>query len=122
MCFGRAFLNLVRKNSCKNLKKNILFLLTTNIYLAQTNPNVHIIPHKYMGWPYDTLMRFEVFSSIEKELVGFDYIFFFNANMVINEVINEEEFLKVKAHDVNLIMVQHPGVYNKKTRYLPVLS
>lgn len=117
--FWKGFFESSEKKFLQKSQKEYFVFTDDEHLFGADQSNVHIIPHKYMGWPYDTLMRFEVFSSIEKELVGFDYIFFFNANMVINEVINEEEFLKVKAHDVNLIMVQHPGVYNKKTRYLP---
>lgn len=42
--------------------------------------NVELIFQTKIGWPYDTLMRFHFFSSIQEKLKEFDYIFFFNAN------------------------------------------
>lgn len=51
---------------------------------------VHIINQKNLGWPYNTLMRYQMFLSIEEQLEKFDYIFFFNANLLILEKIGRE--------------------------------
>lgn len=84
--FWKGFFESSEKKFLQKSQKEYFVFTDDEHLFGADQSNVHIIPHKYMGWPYDTLMRFEVFSSIEKELVGFDYIFFFNANMVINEV------------------------------------
>ena len=43
--------------------------------------NVTITRAEKKGWPYDTLLRFQMFLERQKELSKFDYIFFFNANI-----------------------------------------
>lgn len=53
-------------------------------------PGVTVIDRKKLGWPFDTLMRFEMFSSIEDRLKGFDYIYFFNSNLVFLRPVREE--------------------------------
>lgn len=78
------------------------------------NPNVEVIYQERLGWPYDTLMRFDIFSRIEDDLKGFDYIFFMNANMKCVQSITEEEFLP---ETEGLLFVQHPGFYRKKRKY-----
>ena len=42
--------------------------------------NVHKIYQHNLGWPDNTLERFDMFSRIIDQLKDFDYIFFFNAN------------------------------------------
>lgn len=73
--------------------------------------NVIIIQQPKLGWPYDTMMRFKMFNSIEHLLDG-DYIFFFNINMKFLKEIREEV---LPGKDNNYLMgVNHPGFYNKK--------
>lgn len=117
--FWEEFYKTCEKNFLINSNKEYFVFTDDNSLYANKECNVHIIPHKYMGWPYDTLMRFEIFSTIKEELKKFDYIFFFNANMIIASPINEKDFLQIEQKQINLIMVQHPGVYNQNPKYLP---
>ena len=48
---------------------------------------------KNLGWPGNTLKRFQIFRKIEEKLSAFDYIYFFNSNLICQEVITEDEFL-----------------------------
>lgn len=77
-------------------------------------PNVEVIYQEKLGWPYDTLMRFAIFSRVENKLKEFDYIFFMNANMKCVANITEEEFLPEKEA---LLFVQHPAFYNKNRKH-----
>lgn len=72
---------------------------------------IHKIYQERLGWPYDTLMRYNMFYSIKEQIISFDYTFFMNANCKCVSVITEEEFLP-KSKDI--LVVQHPGEYNKK--------
>ena len=85
----------------------------------QEGNNVHIIPHKQLGWPYDTLMRFHVFSQIEDQLKSFDYVFFFNANMLFVSPVTEEEFLPTGKTDDGLMVTLHPGYFNQPVEKFP---
>lgn len=71
--------------------------------------NVHVHYQKKLGWPFDTLDRFRIFSRIEDELRGYDYLFFFNANALIVEKIGTE----IIDPDLPLIGAKHPVYYDK---------
>lgn len=73
-----------------------------------TNSNVTVIPAKKMGWPYDTLFRFKMFLQKEKQLNGFDYIYFFNANMQFINPVDLSEIAPQEWHD-GLVAGSHPG-------------
>lgn len=72
--------------------------------------NVSLIYQEKMGWPYDTLMRFKLFSGIKDRLAPFDRIFFCNANMRFLKEVNEDIF-KIEKMNAELITVRHPFFY-----------
>lgn len=79
--------------------------------------NVNFIFKEYEGFPLDSLNRFKIFYSIECDLRDFDYIFFFNANMLFLSSIGIE-VLPQKEHNY-LVSLVHPGYVNKTKRFLP---
>lgn len=86
--------------------------------LATSHPRIHVYRQEPLGWPYATLMRFSIFSRAEAELKRFDYIFFFNANMVFLRPVTGEEILPGTEHD-GLTVVQHSGYYDQPPRRMP---
>jgi hypothetical protein len=70
--------------------------------------NVTITHTPKMGWPHDTLLRFERFLQKEKELSKFDYIFFFNANLQFYNPTDLSEIAPAEWHD-GLVGGLHPG-------------
>ena len=91
-------------------KHYFVFTDTQNSIEGEDTKRVKRIYQQKLGWPYDTLMRFEIFLKAEKELEQMDYIFFFNANMKFIEKV-DTSFLPI---DKNLLGVKHPGFYMKK--------
>lgn len=84
------------------------FIWTDNPTPAMDMPNVTVIPAKKRGWPYDSLLRFEMFYAHKKELSKFDYLFFFNANFkFINDVDLSE--IAPREWDGGLCASLHPG-------------
>lgn len=77
------------------------------------HPNVKVIEQKKLGWPYDTLMRFDMFSKVIDKIRNYDYVFFMNANAKCMQDISPEEFLPQKEE---LLFVQHPGFWDKPRR------
>ena len=71
--------------------------------------DVHLIQKESKGYPFDSLFRFDMFLSLEKELQAFDYAFFFNANMLFVDDIGPE-FLPEQE---GLAAVIHPGYFRK---------
>lgn len=72
--------------------------------------NVQIIEQEKLGWPYDTLMRFDIFLKAEEMLKPMDYIYFFNANLEFIDTITESEFI---SPDKPLLGILHPGFWDK---------
>ena len=78
----------------------------------EKNSNINKIFQKKLGWPLDTLMRFEMFSTIKNQLKEFDYIFFLNANMRCQTLVSND-ILPLKE---DFLAVKHPGFYNKQEK------
>lgn len=72
---------------------------------------VHKVYQQVLGWPDDTLKRFHLFAKIKAELESYDYIFFFNANVVFCSHIGQEI---LPSADEQIVVVQHPGYYHRK--------
>lgn len=89
-------------------KEYFVFTDSKELYKENEIDRIHKIYQENLGWPYNTLMRFDMFLRVEKELEKFDYIFFTNANV---EFLQEVLFLPTKEQ---LIVVNHPGFYNKE--------
>ena len=76
----------------------------------ENESNVHRIYQKALDWPYITLMRFKIFNTSKKFYKDVHYLYFFNANMLCVDEINED-FLPDK--NKKFAFLQHPGFYNK---------
>lgn len=72
------------------------------------NKNVTVIPAVKKGWPFDTLLRFDMFLQKADELKQFDYIYFFNANMQFIAPTDLSEIAPRDWHN-GLVAGIHPG-------------
>ena len=110
--FWKDFYLSMEKNFLKNSEK-YYFVFTDNskIDFEEEDPKIHRIYQEDLGWPNNTLMRFHIFLKQEKELKNMDYLFFFNANLLVEKEITENEFLPINE---KLLATIHPGFYNKK--------
>ena len=95
-------------------REYFVFTDAEKIYGEDDSPNIHKIYQQRLGWPKDTLLRFQLFSTIKEELESFDYIFFFNANAQILRPINADDILPTT--EEKLVAVLHPGYYNTKPK------
>lgn len=85
------------------------YVFTDAPYLAYENQtNVKKIFQKSLGWPGNTLLRFDMFLQAEHVLQENDYLFFFNANITLMDFISENEILP---ESEGLTAVIHPGFY-----------
>ena len=102
------------------------FVWTDEMTLSRAE-NVHLHKRECQGFPMDSLLRFEIFTSIKDQLLNFDYIFFFNANSLFIKETNEEFLPKSEDRFVAgcwKMRLSHPMFYpyerNKKsTAYIP---
>src|SRR6202035_4579479 len=83
----------------------------------QENKNIIKLPQKRLGWPYDTMMRFNVYVQHEEYFKDMDCVFAIDADMkFINYVSNEILYTKEEKL-AQRIAVVHPGFYNKKREH-----
>jgi hypothetical protein len=115
ICTGRytvfwdAFFVSAEQNFLPGAQKRYFVFTDGEINYSDTEKVVHIYQEN-LGWPGNTLKRFEMFWRIADRLASFDYIFFCNANMLFVDVI-EENILPTREQGV--VVTQHPGFYNK---------
>ena len=83
--------------------------------MKKNSNRVHKIYQETLGWPHNTLMRFNMFKRIEKELENFDYIFFLNANMLFVDYVGEE----ILPETEGLLVARHPAFYDKEVDEFP---
>jgi histo-blood group ABO system transferase len=81
-----------------------IFLFTDSNEKFANNVNVYKIKRK--GFPGDTLFRYHYFLLAEKELVNYDFLFYLDADLLIEKPIGDEIIS-------DLVAVQHPGFYGK---------
>lgn len=116
--FWKDFYLSVEKYLLPNYEKHYFVFTDSNPsmdnYLIQDR--VHIFEQNKLGWPYDTLMRFNMFSNIKNFLIKFDYIYFFNSNMLLLEPVGEE-FLPIDGS--GLVATLHPYFYSESKYFYP---
>jgi len=72
--------------------------------------NVVKIEQKKLGWPYDTMMRYEMYYNAKDLLEKMDYLFACDADMLFVNMVSDEIFS-------DRVATQHPGFVNKKGTY-----
>lgn len=104
--FWKSFYESSEKHFLKNHTKHYFIFTDASSLENEYNDNVIKIHQQKLGWPYDTLMRFDMFLKAEDKLVNYDYIFFLNANMLFIEDVDEEVFPSEQEN--GLLLVHHP--------------
>lgn len=94
----------------KNKKQYFVFTDCVDKIIGE-DVNVTKIYQEKLGWPNDTLMRFQFFLSIKDRLQQFDHLFFFNANMVFVNKIAANDILPSGSE--KLVCALHPCFCDK---------
>lgn len=92
-------------------KHYFVFTDSIDVDFENDNHRIHKIYQKNLGWPGNTLKRYEIFLSIKERLIGFDYIFYLNSDVIFLKVVTALDFLPVGKE--KLVACIHPGYYNK---------
>lgn len=113
--FWREFYISAEQYFLKNSEVHyFVFTDAEKIEFQDVNPRIHVIYQEGYGWPFSTLLRFSIFLNARKDLQKCDYVFFFNANAKFVTPVDEEQFLPRSERGEELLVVRHPGFYNKK--------
>lgn len=111
--FWEQFFLSAEKNFLHNHKKKYFVFTDAPEIYAEENPNVEKIYQENLGWPNNTLLRFEIFEKAESQLKTCSHIFFLNANMQVVDTVGDE-ILPDRSND-GLLAVIHPGFWNKQS-------
>lgn len=95
------------KYFCTN--HNVTYFIFTDGELSQ-DPKIMKIYQKRLGWPYDTLMRFDMYKKQKELLSTQDYLFACDADMLFADYVGDEIL-------GDLVAVQHPGYVGKRGSY-----
>lgn len=116
--FWKDFYLTCEKNFITEAEKHyFVFTDSPQIEFEKDNQNVHLIYQRNLGWPNNTLKRYEIFLKSEDKIMQMDYLFYLNANLLFLEEITAEEFLP--RSDQKLVGCLHPGYYNKPVKKYP---
>lgn len=109
--FWEHFYRSAEKNLLTDCQKHyFIFTDSTQPLIGENTANVTRIEQQKLGWPYDTLMRFDMFLSIKDQLQAFDYTYFFNANSEIIKPVSQSEFLPSETE--GLLFVHQPHMFH----------
>lgn len=109
--FWKEFFISAEKYFLTNAEKTYFVFTDAEGIYQEDHIRVKKIAQKSLGWPYNTLMRFDIFSTIKPALEKCEYLFFVNANTQFVDFVQEE--ILPGAHNDGLMAVIHPYFYDK---------
>ena len=115
--FWKKFYQSCEKYFINGAKKDyFVFTDSFNIEYEKEKQNIKKIHQENLGWPNNTLLRYHTFLKQKNILVNYNYIYFFNANIIFENKISVEEFLP--GAEQELTACTHPGFFDKpKSEY-----
>ena len=87
--FWEEFYESYEENFLTRSQKHYFVFTDAENIPYQEKENVTMIPQKNLGWPDNTLKRFELFTREEERWKDYDYTFFINANFLCVEPVTE---------------------------------
>jgi len=106
--FVKPLIDSAEKYFCKN--HFITYFVFTDGCLEKSDSTIVKIYQQRLGWPHDTLKRFEVYSKHREQLAQMDYLFAIDADMLFVDNFGDE-ILKKR------VATQHPGFVGKRGSY-----
>lgn len=112
--FWDNFFRSCEKNFYNSCEKHYFLLTDSKRLFAIKNERIHPYYQAKAGWPYDTLLRYNWFCTLQDILAAFDLCYFFNAN---SEVIGsiDESVLPFPTEEKPLLLNIHSHMYNDFT-------
>lgn len=114
--FWDNFFATAEKYLLPNCAKTYFVFTDSEHLIGEEQAQVKKIRQPNLGWPGNTLFRYQMFRPFEHELREFDYVLFFNANILFLDYVYEYEFLP---RQEGLAVVNHPLFYNKDPHSFP---
>lgn len=105
--FVPPLLKSAEEHFCKG--HQVTYFVFTDGTLPPSQNIVTIFQHR-LGWPFDTMMRFEVYAKHRSLLESQDYLFACDADMLFVDTVGDEILSE-------RVATQHPGFVNKRGSY-----
>jgi len=109
--FWEKFYLSAEKFFLPSMKKTYFVFTDARHIFAENKNNVRKIHQGKLDWPFSTLLRYDLFSNITAQLRFYDYLFFFNANIIFLEEV-DQAILPSQQND-GLVAVLHPYFWDK---------
>jgi hypothetical protein len=90
--FFKGFYETAKKYLLKNHDKTFFVFTDNEVFDYSKNEDVVIIPQKHLGWPFDSLLRYDMFLRLEEDIKDYDYCYYINANCEFRKPVGEEIF------------------------------
>ena len=107
-CFWPGFYESCEQNLVPEAEKHY-YVFTDQEASIPSNDRVEVFHQDDMGWPLNSLFRFKMFHRIEDRLQDNDYLFFFNSNAQVVEMVTASDFLPGDEDYSALCMEDNPN-------------
>lgn len=105
--FVKPLVESAKRHFCQN--HHVTYFVFTDQEFAPPE-NVVRIEQRRLGWPYDTLLRYQVYLDHWEQLKGQDYLFACDADMLFVDTVGDEILGQ-------RVATLHPGFVGKKGTY-----
>ena len=92
-------------------EKNYFVFTDSKRLLELKAPRVFSYYQAKSGWPYDTLLRYQWFCTVQDALLNYDYCYYLNANSVFLKPVTEQD-IPFPTADAPLVLSLHPRYYD----------
>ncbi len=94
-----------------NNDKHYFVFTDSQTIIQHSVENVTVYYQIKTGWPYDTLLRFQWFMSIQDRLREYDVCYYFNANTTFRHIVTKE-VIPFPTEDNPILLWCHPNSFN----------
>ena len=108
--FWDGFYASAEKNFYPSIEKEYFVFSDSKKIQKLCDKKIHVFWQNNAGWPYNTLMRYQWFCSVQDALLLFDAVYFCNANMRFLKPITEKE-IPYPTPEKPLILAVHTQNY-----------
>lgn len=114
--FWKGFYLSCENHFLKDDRKDYFVFSDAEKIYAEEKENIIKLYQNDMGWPGNSLLRYSFFLKIIDKLENYDYIYFFNGNVLFLQDISREEFCP---DDDSLLVVEHHYFVGKPNTSFP---
>lgn len=109
--FWEKFYETCEKHFYPGHEKAYFVFTDSERVIHQKRSNVRVYYQAKSGWPYDTLLRYNWFCTVQDHLAEFDYCYYVNANSEFLKDVTEDK-IPFPTEEKPLVLSIHPRFYD----------